>query len=111
VQRALGFRAYGSENYVGGKFVRVHAMKGRGITEDWLHIFFNILSIWRLVALRIDEFNLEKLVPSTHGMVGWASAEAGFDTVEKINIFRPCQKHNQNSAALPQRPVWILWGR
>jgi hypothetical protein len=48
-QREPGFRAYGSEDYGGGKFVRVHVIKGRGMLEDWLHIFFNFLSIWRLV--------------------------------------------------------------
>ena len=49
-QREFGFRAYGSENYVGGKIVRIRAMKGRGIIEDWLHLFFNILSMWMLVG-------------------------------------------------------------
>jgi hypothetical protein len=37
----------------------------------------------------------------THEIVGWTSDKAGVDTLEKINIFRPCQEQKQNSADHP----------
>jgi hypothetical protein len=91
-----------NEGCVGGKFFRACVMMGCRLIEDWLHIFFNLVSRWRLVICpAIGWLQHGEMSTFKHGIVGWTSSLTGVDTSEMVNMFRLCQEHTQNSACHP----------